>query len=76
MRTGIEFVKADPEFVQAGQQLGFDGAMDRVIDPLVCGRLDVPVGLANADNFCNFPAGIRTETRMNLRIKINFAYDE
>jgi hypothetical protein len=71
LRTGIEFVKADPEFAQTGQQLRLDGAMDRVIDPLVCGGLDVPVDLANADNFCHFPAGIRTEMRINLRNESN-----
>ena len=37
-------------------QLGGDGPVDGVVDPLVHRRLDVPVRLAELDYLCDFPS--------------------
>ena len=51
----VELVERDPELAQAREQLRLDLAVDRVVDPLVRRRLDVPVRLADADDLGDLP---------------------
>lgn len=54
-RTRIELVESYAKFTQAREEFGFNLAVNGVIDPLVGGRLDVPVRLANHHDLGDFP---------------------
>ncbi len=65
--TWVELVKRDPELAETREELGLDGALDRVVDPLVDRRLNVSVGLADADDLCDFPSAYGTMSTWGLR---------
>ena len=52
----VELVERNTELAKAREQLRLDLAMDRVVDPLVRRRLDVPIRPADADDLCDLPS--------------------
>ena len=54
--TRVELVEGDTELTEAREEFGLDLSVDRVVDPLVRRRLDVPVRPADADDLCDLPS--------------------
>lgn len=54
--TGIKFIETNPKFSEAWEQFWFYTAVDRIVDPLVCGGQNIAVCFADTDYFSDFPS--------------------
>ena len=66
VHTRVELVESDTELAEAGEELRFDLAMNRVVDTLVDRGLDIALRLADADNLGDLPPKVSRHVNTRL----------